>query len=395
MKTPLICDEGAVGDLGPLGEVPREHVPDPARARRGVRHQADELPRAHASVRDALRSYRDLPIRYAEAATLHRDELAGRLHGLTRVRHFTQDDAHIFCTEEQVAGGDRRVPRLPRLSLRPRSASNRGREFSTRPENKLGSDEEWDFTEGELAARPRAERDAVRRRRGRGRVLRAEDRPAHDGRRSAVPGRWGRSSSTRSMPQRLRPHLHGRGQPRAHALRHPPGAVRLVRALHRHPASSTTAAPSRSGSRRCRCASCRSARPIATAPRAIARAARARPATGSTWGSRPRRSASGSAPPSWRRSPSPSSTATARARRASPSASAAASRRRSPCRFRREACYPVVLKSRGGPVPHLPGHACSRGFNRVGSDEETGRCMQRLFCLIETRRSKPNLVICL
>ena len=50
----------------------------------------------------ALRSYRDLPLRYAEAAPLHRNELAGALHGLTRVRHVTQDDAHIFCTQEQL-----------------------------------------------------------------------------------------------------------------------------------------------------------------------------------------------------------------------------------------------------------------------------------------------------
>jgi threonyl-tRNA synthetase len=50
-----------------------------------------------------LRSYRDLPIRYAESSTLHRNELAGALHGLLRVRHVTQDDAHIFCTQEQVA----------------------------------------------------------------------------------------------------------------------------------------------------------------------------------------------------------------------------------------------------------------------------------------------------
>ena len=50
-----------------------------------------------------LRSYRDLPLRYAEAAPLHRNELAGTLHGLTRVRHVTQDDAHIFCTQDQIA----------------------------------------------------------------------------------------------------------------------------------------------------------------------------------------------------------------------------------------------------------------------------------------------------
>ena len=51
---------------------------------------------------NTLRSYRELPLRYAEAAPLHRNERAGTLHGLTRVRHVTQDDAHIFCTREQI-----------------------------------------------------------------------------------------------------------------------------------------------------------------------------------------------------------------------------------------------------------------------------------------------------
>jgi threonyl-tRNA synthetase len=98
-----------------------------------------------------LRSYRDLPIRYAEAAPLHRNELAGALHGLTRVRHVTQDDAHIFCTREQIpAELDGCIDYLRFLmglfGLEPRA------EFSTRPENKLGTDEEWDFSEGELEA---------------------------------------------------------------------------------------------------------------------------------------------------------------------------------------------------------------------------------------------------
>ncbi len=98
-----------------------------------------------------LRSYRDLPIRYAEAAPLHRNELAGVLHGLTRVRYVTQDDAHIFCTEEQIEQElDGCLEYLRYLyglfGVEPHA------EFSTRPENKLGSDEEWDFTEGELRA---------------------------------------------------------------------------------------------------------------------------------------------------------------------------------------------------------------------------------------------------
>jgi threonyl-tRNA synthetase len=99
----------------------------------------------------ALRSYRDLPLRYAEAAPLHRNELAGALHGLTRVRHVTQDDAHIFCTQEQIpAELDGCVAYLRYLyglfDLEARA------EFSTRPDDKLGTDEEWDFSEGELQA---------------------------------------------------------------------------------------------------------------------------------------------------------------------------------------------------------------------------------------------------
>jgi threonyl-tRNA synthetase len=99
----------------------------------------------------ALRSYRDLPIRYAEAAPLHRNELAGTLHGLTRVRYVTQDDAHIFCTQEQIASElDGCVAYLRYLyglfGLEARA------EFSTRPDDKLGSDDEWDFAEAEIEA---------------------------------------------------------------------------------------------------------------------------------------------------------------------------------------------------------------------------------------------------
>ena len=96
-----------------------------------------------------LRSYRDLPLRYSEAAPLHRNELAGALHGLTRVRYVTQDDAHIFCTQEQVdAELDGSLEYLRYLyglfGIEPRA------ELSTRPDNKLGTDDEWDFTEGKL-----------------------------------------------------------------------------------------------------------------------------------------------------------------------------------------------------------------------------------------------------
>ncbi len=98
-----------------------------------------------------LRSYRDLPFRYAESSTLHRDELGGTLHGLLRVKHITQDDAHIFCAPEQIE--DEIFGCLDFASYLYDLFEMEARfELSTRPDPKLGTDEEWDFTEGALRA---------------------------------------------------------------------------------------------------------------------------------------------------------------------------------------------------------------------------------------------------
>ena len=96
-----------------------------------------------------LRSYRDLPMRFAEASTLHRDEPSGTLHGLLRVKHITQDDAHMFVTPEQIENEifgclDYASYLYDLFGMEARF------ELSTRPEKKLGTDEEWDFTEGAL-----------------------------------------------------------------------------------------------------------------------------------------------------------------------------------------------------------------------------------------------------
>jgi len=96
-----------------------------------------------------LHSYRELPVRYAEAGTLHRNELAGTLHGLTRVRHVTQDDAHIFVSEEQIEEEMDRVIAFVRelygiFGLEPRA------ELATRPENRAGDDAQWDRAEATL-----------------------------------------------------------------------------------------------------------------------------------------------------------------------------------------------------------------------------------------------------
>ncbi|MFZ1879337.1 MAG: threonine--tRNA ligase [Gaiellaceae bacterium] len=98
-----------------------------------------------------LRSYKDLPMRFAESSTLHRDEKGGTLHGLLRVKHITQDDAHIFCTAEQIE--DEIFGCLDFASyLYDLFGMDARFELSTRPDHKLGTDEEWDFTEGALRA---------------------------------------------------------------------------------------------------------------------------------------------------------------------------------------------------------------------------------------------------
>jgi threonyl-tRNA synthetase len=97
------------------------------------------------------RSYRDLPIRYAEAGLVHRHEPSGTLHGLLRVRHITQDDGHIFCTEDQVKEEVQRCLDFgffiyETFGFEPRL------ELSTRPEKRVGTDEMWDRAEGALEA---------------------------------------------------------------------------------------------------------------------------------------------------------------------------------------------------------------------------------------------------
>jgi threonyl-tRNA synthetase len=96
-----------------------------------------------------LRSYRELPLRFAESSTLHRDEKGGTLHGLLRVKHITQDDAHVFVTEEQIQDEIAQMVDFARylydlFGVVPRA------ELSTRPDHRLGTDEQWDHAEGAL-----------------------------------------------------------------------------------------------------------------------------------------------------------------------------------------------------------------------------------------------------
>jgi threonyl-tRNA synthetase len=94
-------------------------------------------------------SYRDLPVRYSEPGLLHRNEASGVLHGLLRVRHFAQDDAHIFCTEEQVQSEVAGCLELA-FATYELFELDVSLELSTRPQERIGEDEMWDRAEGAL-----------------------------------------------------------------------------------------------------------------------------------------------------------------------------------------------------------------------------------------------------
>jgi threonyl-tRNA synthetase len=105
---------------------------------------------AHVQIyKSDRRSYRDLPIRYSEAGLVHRHEPSGTLHGLLRVRHITQDDAHIFCTEDQIEEEvirclDFGFAMYDYFGFEPRL------ELSTRPDKRIGSEDMWDRAEAAL-----------------------------------------------------------------------------------------------------------------------------------------------------------------------------------------------------------------------------------------------------
>jgi threonyl-tRNA synthetase len=99
-----------------------------------------------------LHSYRDLPLRMAEFGSCHRNEPSGALHGLMRVRAFTQDDAHIFCTEEQVQAESAAFIELLYEVYRDFGFNEVLVVLSTRPENRIGDDAQWERAEQTLAA---------------------------------------------------------------------------------------------------------------------------------------------------------------------------------------------------------------------------------------------------
>jgi len=99
-----------------------------------------------------LKSYRDLPLRMAEFGSCHRNEPSGTLHGLMRVRNFVQDDAHIFCTEDQIQSEISAFIDLLFSVYKDFGFTDILVKLSTRPEQRVGSDEVWDKAEAALEA---------------------------------------------------------------------------------------------------------------------------------------------------------------------------------------------------------------------------------------------------
>ncbi len=100
--------------------------------------------------KNGLKSYRDLPLRIAEFGKVHRYEPSGALHGLLRVRHFTQDDAHIFCTEDQITEECVKLNEQVLSIYRDFGFEDVRIKFSDRPEKRVGADEVWDKAEAAL-----------------------------------------------------------------------------------------------------------------------------------------------------------------------------------------------------------------------------------------------------
>ena len=179
-----------------------------------------------------VRSYRDLPIRYHEQTPLHRNEASGVLSGLTRVRQFSQDDAHCFVTQEQIGEEVERLIGLVQRHLRRLRPVVRGEAVD--PARRVPRRDRDVGSRGERSSRRRSTRARLpydAQREGR-RVLRAEDRLRHD-RRARAEVAVRHDPARLPAARALRPEVRRRRQHRAPAGRHPPGDLRQLRAVHR------------------------------------------------------------------------------------------------------------------------------------------------------------------
>jgi threonyl-tRNA synthetase len=112
-----------------------------------LRGEADELPGTHPHLQQGGRSYRELPLRYGEFGSCHRNEPSGALHGLMRVRGFTQDDGHIFCTEDQILDECVHYTALLQRVYKAFGFTDIHLPHRHAAAKRIGSDESWDKAE--------------------------------------------------------------------------------------------------------------------------------------------------------------------------------------------------------------------------------------------------------
>ncbi len=181
-----------------------------------------------------LHSYRELPIRYGEFGGCHRNEPSGALHGIMRVRAFTQDDGHIFCTPEQIESEVTAFHRQAMQVYADFGFNDIGVALALRPDKRIGDDDVWDRAEAALRGALSAAGVKWTELPGEGRVLRPEDRIPHEGfDRPRLAGRHhaGRFHDARATRRRI----CGRALAKTASGDVAPGHRGFDGALHRHP----------------------------------------------------------------------------------------------------------------------------------------------------------------
>ena len=153
VNTPQVLDRSLVGDFRPLARpIAKTCSSRQPRTIASLRVEADELSGRYILVfKNGLKSYRDLPLRIAEFGAVHRYEPSGALHGVMRVRAFTQDDAHIFCAEDQILDESIKINDLILSIYEDFGFDDIVIKLSTRPEKRVGSDDVWDKAEAALS----------------------------------------------------------------------------------------------------------------------------------------------------------------------------------------------------------------------------------------------------
>ena len=157
VKTPLLVDR-KLWEMSGHWENYREHmfVAEVEDEKRTLAVKPMNCP-CHVQIfKQGTKSYRELPLRLAEFGSCHRYEPSGALHGIMRVRAFTQDDAHIFCTHEQITEETTSFCRLLMQIYRDLGFEDVRVKLATRPDNRIGSDEVWDKAEAALQAATKA-----------------------------------------------------------------------------------------------------------------------------------------------------------------------------------------------------------------------------------------------